>query len=115
MYIHMCIHVNITRGKENGDPLKIPALLWKSAHGDAPNESRAHTGSSRVVRAGPGQVVIRHVCLHRTPVRLGSWKERLGVCIMPLCVSGACKRQIAQRLRKILALPRASACGKRSG
>ena len=55
----MCIHVNIARGKQHGDPRKIQALPRKSAHGDAPNESRAHTGSSRVMWAGPGQVVIR--------------------------------------------------------
>ena len=47
----MCIHVNIARGKQYGDPRKIPALPRKSAHGDAPNESRAHTGSSRVLWA----------------------------------------------------------------
>ena len=42
----MCIHVNIARGKQHGDPRKIPALPRKSAHGDALNESRAHTGST---------------------------------------------------------------------
>ena len=39
--IHMCMH----------DPRQIPALPRKSAHGDAPNESRVHTGSSRVLWA----------------------------------------------------------------
>jgi hypothetical protein len=64
--IHMCIHVNIARGKQHGDPRQIPALPRKSAHGDAPNESRAHTGSSRVLWAvvtrPVGQVGWHAVC-----------------------------------------------------
>jgi len=43
------------------DPQEIPALPRASACVDAPNESRAHTGASRVTWAGPGQVVIRQV------------------------------------------------------
>jgi hypothetical protein len=62
--IHMCIHVNTARGKQHGDPRQIPALPRK--HGDAPNESRAHTGSSRVLWAvvtrPVGQVGWHAVC-----------------------------------------------------
>ena len=64
--IHMCIHVNTARGNQHGDPRQIPALPLKSAHGDAPNESRAHTGSSRVLWAvvtrPVGQVGWHAVC-----------------------------------------------------
>jgi len=47
--IHTCIRVNIARGKQYGDPRKVLALPRINTHGGAPNESWAHTGSSRVV------------------------------------------------------------------
>jgi len=39
----MCIHVNIARGKQYGDPRKIPTLPRKSTHGDAPHFTNHHT------------------------------------------------------------------------
>ena len=83
----MCIHVNIARGKQHGDPRKIPALSRKNAHGDAPNESRAHTGSSRVMwadRASSDQAwVSTSYCLHHTVYIIPSTSHRLH---LPLCV-----------------------------
>ena len=88
--IHMCIHVNTARGKQHGDPRQIPALPLKSAHGDAPNESRAHTGSSRVLWA----VVTRPVgqvgwcCSHHCRA---NGCVPVSVCVVPPRVSGAFK------------------------
>jgi len=83
----MCIHVNIARGKQHGDPRKIPALSRKNAHGDAPNESRAHTGSSRVMwadRASSDQAwVSTSYRLHHTVYIIPSTSHRLH---LPLCV-----------------------------
>jgi len=47
--------------QQDSNPREFLALPRATACGNAPNESRAHMGLSRVTWAGPGQVVIRQV------------------------------------------------------
>ena len=69
LLLYMCVYRERKRTSARGtcthqqdsDPREILALSRATASGNAPNESRAHMGLSRVTWAGPGQVVIRQV------------------------------------------------------
>ena len=67
--------------QQDSDPREILALPRATACGNAPNESRAHMGSSQVTWAGPGQGVVRQV-------------EQVGwhavCCSMLLCAAVCC-------------------------